>query len=291
MNKYNRRVFVLAGLSLLADGARLPVLAAPDVSAALAKLEARLGGRIGLAALDIGNGKSLSFRGDERFAMCSSFKWVLAAAILARVEQGQLSLDRFIAYDAHALLPHSPVTGAHLKQGGMTIGGLCAGMIAISDNGAANLLLKQVGGPAGYTTYLRKLSDTVTRLDRNEPTLNSNLPGDPRDTTTPNAMIGTMRRILTGDALKPASRETLLDWMRHCETGGQRLRAGLPPGWTEGDKTGTGSRGAAVDNAIVWPPRRKPILIAAYLSGSDKPVAALESAFAEIGRLVASSFA
>lgn len=291
MNKFNRRTCILAGLGLLADGALVPALAAPDVPAALGKLEVRLGGRIGLAALDTGSGKSLSFRGDERFAMCSSFKWVLAAAILARVERGQLSLDRFIAYDAHALLPHSPVTGAHLNQGGMTIGDLCAGLIATSDNGAANLLLKQVGGPAGYTRYLRKLGDTVTRLDRNEPTLNSNLAGDPRDTTTPNAMIGTMRRILAGDALKPASRDKLLDWMRHCETGGQRLRAGLPPDWSEGDKTGTGTRGAAVDNAIVWPPGRKPILIAAYLSGSDKPVTALESAQAEIGRLVASSFA
>jgi beta-lactamase class A len=291
MNKFNRRTCILAGLGLLAEGGLFPALAAPDAQSALRKLEARLGGRIGLAALDTGSGKSLSFRGDARFAMCSSFKWVLAAAILARVEQGQLSLDRLIAYDAYALLPHSPVTGAHLKEGEMKIGDLCAGMIATSDNGAANLLLKQVGGPAGYTGYLRRLGDKVTRLDRNEPKLNSNRPGDPRDTTTPNAMVGTMRRILTGDALKPASREQLLDWMRHCETGGQRLRAGLPPDWIEGDKTGTGGRGAAVDNAIVWPPGRKPILIAAYLSGSDKPVTALEAAHAEMGRLVASSFA
>ncbi|MGZ5927083.1 MAG: class A beta-lactamase [Rhizomicrobium sp.] len=290
MNKFNRRNFILTGLGLLAGRADVPALAAAPAAAGLRNLEARLGGRVGLAALDTASGRTLSWRADERFAMCSSFKWLLAAAILARVEQGKLTLDQMISYSAKALLAHSPVTSTHLHEGGMTVSALCAGMIATSDNGAANLLLEKIGGPAGYTRYLREIGDTVTRLDRNEPTLNANLPGDPRDTTTPDAMVKTMQRVLVGDALQPSSREKLLDWMRKSETGANRLHAGLPAGWTEGDKTGTGTRGATVDNAILWPPGRRPILVAAYLSGSDKPIKMLEAAHAEMGRMIAAAF-
>jgi len=290
MNKFNRRNFILSGLGLVAGSAGVPALAGAPAVAGLRNLEARLGGRVGLAALDTASGRTLSWRADERFAMCSSFKWLLAAAILARVEQGKLALDQMISYSAKALLAHSPVTSAHLHEGGMTVSALCAGMIATSDNGAANLLLEKIGGPAGYTRYLREIGDTVTRLDRNEPTLNANLPGDPRDTTTPDAMVKTMQRVLVGDALQPSSREKLLDWMRKSETGANRLKAGLPAGWTEGDKTGTGARGATVDNAILWPPGRPPILVAAYLSGSDKPIKMLEAAHAEMGRMIAAAF-
>jgi beta-lactamase class A len=289
MNQFNRRDCVLAGLGLLTAGG-FPALAAVPGDAGLRKLEARLGGRIGLAALDTASGKTLAWRADERFAMCSSFKWLLAAAILARVDHGTLTLDQMVPYSAKALLAHSPVTSAHLREGGMTVGALCAGMIATSDNGAANLLLEKAGGPAGYTRHLREIGDTVTRLDRNEPTLNTNLPDDPRDTTTPNAMVTTLQRVLVGNALQPASREKLLDWMRKSETGANRLRAGLPASWREGDKTGTGDRGATIDNAILWPPDRPPILVAAYLSGSTKPIKALEAAQAEMGRMVAAAF-
>jgi beta-lactamase class A len=287
MNKFNRRNFILTGLGLLAGNAGVPALAAEPAVAGLRKLEARLGGRVGLAALDTASGRTLSWRADERFAMCSSFKWLLAAAILARVDLGKLALDLVVPYSANALLAHSPVTSVRLHEGGMTVGALCAAMIATSDNAAANLLLEKIGGPAGYTRYLREIGDTVTRLDRNEPTLNTNLPGDPRDTTTPDAMVKTMQRVLVGDALQPSSREKLLDWMRKCETGTNRLHAGLPANWREGDKTGTGARGATVDNAILWPPGRPPILVAVYLSGSDKPIKVLEAAHAEMGRMIA----
>ena len=150
--------------------------------------------------------------------------------------------------------PASPYLG--LDHFGMTVDDLCAAIVEASDNGGANLLLERVGGPKGLTRFLRESGDAVTRLDRNEPSLNSNLPDDPRDTTTPDAMVGTMKRILTGDVLQPASRDKLLDWLRKSETGAKRLRAGLPAGWDVGDKTGTGIRGATVDNAIVWPPGR-----------------------------------
>jgi beta-lactamase class A len=163
-------------------------------------------------------------------------------------------------------------------------------VVEVSDNTAANALLKLVGGPAGLTNYLRGLGDPTTRLDRIELALNSNLPGDPRDTTTPNAMAATMGKILVGDALSPAARARLTGWMKNCRTGLSRLRAGLPPDWVVGDKTGTGENGAVVDDAVASPPKRAPILIASYLSGSQGSIEALEAAHAMIGGIVAAAF-
>jgi len=289
MNKIHRRDFVLGGL---AAGWMLPARAA-EADARLRALETGLGGRVGLMALDTASGRRLSWRDGERFAMCSSFKWLLAASVLSKVEQGTLSPKQVIPYSKADLqgLGLAPTTKAHLKDGALPIETLCAAAVEESDNGAANLLLKQVGGPEGLTRYLRGIGDDTTRLDRNEPTLNENRPGDPRDTTTPAAMVKTLRHVLTGDALKPRSREILLGWLRKSETGIKRLRAGLPPDWREGDKTGTGERGATVDNAIIWPPGRSPILAAAYLSGSTKPVEDREAAMAEMGRMIAETFA
>ena len=289
MRKFPRREFVLSALGLF--GGKGLAWAAPGTDPAIRQIEARLGGRVGLSVLDTGSGKTLSWRGGERFAMCSSFKWILAASILKRADLGQLHLDDSIAYTRAQLLPHSPITGAHVKEGHMRIEDLCAAAVEESDNGAANLLLAQIGGPSSVTAFAKSIGDAVTRLDRNEPTLNENRPGDPRDTTTPDAMVQTMKTVLLGDVLRPGSREKLLDWLRKCDTGAQRLRAGLPKDWAEGDKTGTGERGAAVDNAIIWPPRRPPILAAAYVSDSAKPTEQLEAALADLGRLIGTRFA
>jgi beta-lactamase class A len=286
MTDFHRRGAILGGLSLLAG----PASAGPETDQIFKQIEARLGGRVGLAVLDTGSGKSLSWRGGERFAMCSSFKWLLAATVLAHADQGQLRLDQKLSYTAAQLLVHSPITGAHVKEGGMRIEDLCAAAVEESDNAAANLLLARIGGPKTVTAYARSLGDGNTRLDRNEPSLNDNRPGDPRDTTTPDAMLKTMKTVWTGSALKLSSREKLLDWLRKCDTGAHRLRAGLPANWGEGDKTGTGDRGAAVDNAIIWPPNRPPILAAAYLSDSNKPVEMLETAHAELGRMIGATF-
>jgi beta-lactamase class A len=168
---------------------------------------------------------------------------------------------------------------------------LCEAAVEVSDNTAANVLLRFIGGPQALTHYFRRIGDSVTRLDRYEPGLNSNLPGDPRDTSTPEAMIATMQSLLIGNALSPASRQTLIGWLRNSRTGLHRLRAGLPRNWTVGDKTGTGSNGAVNDSAIVWPPRRSPLLMAAYLSDSQAPADALEAAHAHMGRIIAATFA
>ena len=289
MKDFHRRSFVVSALGLLAGTTQ--VWAEPGVDAVFKQIEARLGGRVGLSVLDTGNGKTLSWRGGERFAMCSSFKWVLAASVLSRADSGQLHLNETIAYNSAQLLPHSPVTATHVKEGHMRIEDLCAAAVEESDNCAANLLLARIDGPKSVTAYARGLGDSITRLDRNEPSLNENLPGDPRDTTTPDAMAQTMKTVLIGDALRADSRAKLLEWLRKSDTGAHRLRAGLPQSWSEGDKTGTGERGAAVDNAIIWPPNRAPIVAAAYVSDSRKPVAIQEVSLADLGRLIGTRFA
>jgi beta-lactamase class A len=256
----------------------------------LSSLEAKSGGRLGVMVLDTGTGRRIALRADERFAMCSTFKLCLVAAVLARVDAGRESLDRRITYSSADLLDYSPVTKAHLKQHAMSVEALCEAAVEESDNAAANLLLKSIGGPDGLTAFLRNLGDIATRLDRYEPELNGNEPGDPRDTTTPAAMVDTMRRILLGDVLSVSSREKVTGWMVACKTGASRLRAGVPESWRVGDKTGTGARGATNDLAILWPPGRKPILVAAYFSGSKKSSAECSEVLAEVGKIVIDCF-
>ncbi|AGP35118.1 class A beta-lactamase [Sorangium cellulosum] len=257
---------------------------------ALARIEAQVGGRLGVAALDTATGARIGHRAAERFAMCSTFKTLLAACILARVDQGQLRLDHRVTYRASDLLDHAPVTRAHLAQGSLTVEELCAAVVEISDNTAANLLLAQIGGPAGLTAYLRGLGDPVTRLDRNELALNENVPGDPRDTSTPDAMTDTVRAILVGDrALQRASRERLASWMVRSTTGFARLRAGLPKDWVIGDKTGTGI-GIANDVAVAWPPSRAPIVIACFVDAPSASADARNAAHADVARVVAEAF-
>lgn len=272
----------------------VPLLAGPPAPSAvsrLAALEARVGGRLGVAVLDTGTGRRLEYRSAERFPLCSTFKVLLAGAVLSRVDRGLERLDRSLPYGPADLLEYAPVTRAHVAGGRLTVGELCAAAVVVSDNTAANLLLGTLGGPAAITAFARSLGDAETRLDRLEPDLNEALPGDPRDTTTPDAMAAALRALLLGPALAPASRQRLEDWMVAATTGRNKLRAGLPPGWIAGDKTGSGARGTMNDVALVRPPGQAPILVAAYLTGSQAPWADREAVLAEVGRLVGTEFA
>lgn len=258
-----------------------------EVSERLAAIESRIGGGPGVHALDSGSGDRLGFNDDEPFAMCSTFKLLLAGALLAQVDARTLSLDRSIAFGPEDMVPYAPVTSTHLAEGAMTVRDLCAAIVEVSDNAAANILLPLVGGPAGLTRFLRDLGDTSTRLDRMEPELNTNVAGDLRDTTTLRAMIHTMEKLLIAPTLSQASREQLVAWLVAAKTGVRRIRAGLPSDWKTGDKTGTGMNGAVNDVAITWPTGRGPCLIAIYLSGSSAASAALEGEHARIADLIA----
>jgi beta-lactamase class A len=267
-----------------------PPPVAPSTSApSLVEIESGIGGRVGVFAIDTGTGRTLAHRESERFAMCSTFKWTLAAAVLAMADRAETALGERLPYGEADLREHSPVTTEHVAEGTMTVEALARATVTVSDNTAANLLLGKVGGAAGLTRFFRALGDPVTRLDRDEPALNSNDPGELRDTTSPLAMAGLMRAVLCGDALSRGSRERLLGWMQACETGRNRLRAGLPHSWTVGDKTGTGLRGSCNDVAIASPPGRAPILVAAYLSDGPASFDRLEGAHARIARCVASA--
>jgi beta-lactamase class A len=260
-----------------------------DAAARVAAVETRIGGRIGVAALDTSNSKRVDYRADERFPMCSTFKFLAAAAVLKRVDDKQDKLERFISYDAKDILEYAPVTKEHLKDGGMTLGALCAAAIEQSDNTAANLLLDTIGDPAGLTNFLRGLGDNMTRLDRKEPELNSAIPGDERDTTTPAAISVDMQRLLLGDALSKSSRRQLEEWLQRNETGGLMIRSGVPRTWTVGDKTGRCANGATNDVAIMRPPSRAPILLAIYSVGSPATANDREAAIAEVAKIVAES--
>lgn len=248
------------------------------------------GGRLGVAALDSGSGRWLLHDENSRYAMASTFKLALAGAILSEVEQKRLALDQVIAFGRADLVPYAPVIEAHLERGRLPVERLCAAIVEVSDNAAANLLLARIGGPPGLTAFIRRCGDPVTRLDRTEIALNSNLPGDPRDTTTPLAMAGLMRALLLGEALGAASRARLAAWMEGASTGRARLRAGLPSGWRAGDKTGNGANGAANDLAIAWPPGRAPILIACYQSEGTAGTPARDLVHQQVARAVAAAF-
>ena len=284
----DRRALILAaGASAFAA----PALAAPSPFAAI---EARAKGRLGVFALDTGSGRTLAYKADVLFPMCSTFKLLLAAFVLSKIDAGREHLDRRVAYTAADLLDYAPTTRAHLAEGSLSVGDLCAAAVQLSDNTAANLLLRETGGPAALTTWLRQIGDPVTRLDNNEPKLNVWAAGELHDTTTPAAVVATWRRLMLGKVLTPASRARLIDWAKGTTTGLTKLRVGVPKDWVEGDKTGSWNDdkiGTSNDVAILWPPGRAPILVAAFLTLAAVPGPERDAAIADVGRIVAHTFA
>lgn len=281
----DRRTMVTLSLATaLASPAR-----AANAQHALKAIHKRIGGRLGVHVLDSQSGKRIGYDDESRYAMASTFKLPLAAALLWQVDRSAFKLTRPLAIRHEDLLGNSPVVEAKLKAGAteMNISELCSAVIVHSDNAAANVLLAGIGGPEAFTQFMRRIGDSVTRLDRNEPELNSNVVGDPRDTTTPRAMVDALLRLFTQDVLSLTSRAMLIDWLAAARTGLDRVRAGVPRGWPSGDKTGTGANGAVNDLCLLYPPGRRPIFVAVYMSESTLDVKALSAAHAEIGGIVA----
>ncbi|MFP3542430.1 class A beta-lactamase [Rhizobium sp. SIMBA_035] len=259
-----------------------------DVDQQLAALEKRTGGRLGVSVMDTGTNVSFTNRETERFPLLSTFKVLAAGMVLARVDGGDENLERRVTYDRDKLVTYSPETEKHVGAEGMTVGELCKVAITLSDNTAGNLLLDSLGGPEALTKWLRSIGDTSSRLDRIETELNEAKKDDPRDTTTPDAMLDTLGNLALGTVLSEPSRQQLIDWMIANTTGAARLRAGLPEEWKVGDKTGTGSNGSAADIAIIWPEESaSPILVAVYVAEANVPVSELNDVFAEVAKLAA----
>lgn len=292
----NRRQFLCAtGASVLLAASRpvwalSPAVRVEDVLLTQwADIERGTGGRLGIRLLDSATGWGLGQREEERFPLCSTFKFVLAAAVLQRVDQGTLTLAQRVKIRASDMLSHAPVTERHVG-GSLSVGELCRATMIYSDNPAANLLFPLVGDPPGLTAFLRSIGDAQTRSDRHEPEMNRFAAGDPRDTTTPAAMAATLRTLLLGDALQPASRKQLTDWMIDNRTGDTCLRAGLPRSWKIGDKTGSNGTDTRNDIAIIWPPKgRAPLLLATYLNGATVDDAARDAALKAVAVAVRDS--
>ena len=254
----------------------------------LAALEARTGGRLGLHMLDTGTGFEAGWRSQERFAMCSTFKTLLVAHVLHEAQNGRLDLGRKYVYQQSEVVSWSPVSEKYAgADAGMTLQQLCEAAVVVSDNTAANLLLNASGGPAGLTSWMRELGDSLTRLDRNEPDLNTAIAGDERDTTTPAAMSRTMQKLLLGNVLTDAGRAVLQQWLLASRTGDKRLRAGMPKDWKIGGKTGSGDNGTANDTLLIWPkPDAAPLLVTAFFTRNSLEPAQRDEVLAKAGQIV-----
>ncbi|OZI60238.1 class A beta-lactamase [Bordetella genomosp. 11] len=270
------------------DAAAAPAGTARDVE--YAHLERAHRRRLGVYAVDTATGREVTYRAHERFAFCSTFKAVLAGAILSQDAAQPGLLDQRILYTAHELASYSPVTEKHV-HGGMTIAQLCAAAIQYSDNTAANLLLHRLGGPRALTAYARGLGNPTFRLDRFETALNTSIPGDERDTSTPADMARTLETLVLGDALPPGARARLKTWLLGNKTGDRRIRAAVPPGWQVADKTGTGDYASANDFGVIWPADRPPVVLAIYTASRDPHAKADESLIAEAARIALAALA
>jgi beta-lactamase class A len=278
---------LLSMRSLRAAAAGSPAAGAGEPLERLKALEQAHGGRLGVAILDTATGRRINHRGEERFPMCSTFKLLAVAAVLARVDRGELALAQRIAFAKDDLVSYSPVTEKHVGAPGMTLAELCEAAITLSDNTAGNLLLDRIGGPDGWTAFARSLGDDASRLDRRETILNEAIPGDPRDTTTPAAMLRDLQAVLLGDTLSAASKSQLVAWIEATRTGDARLRAGFPKGWRVGDKTGTSNNAVFNDIAIAWPPGKPPLLVTAYYAETPAESDAASAVIAEVARIAA----
>lgn len=293
----NRRQVLIGTATLFAATSACAKSKSDIFSTQLAALESGSGGRLGVSILDTHRGKSIGHRANERFTMCSTFKMPLAAAILARADAGLVSLDEMLPYAEADLAGHAPVAKANLAKGAMSVGQCAEAAQVESDNTAANLLLRRIGGPEALTAFFRSIGDRVTRLDRYEPELNASHGSDTRDTTTPGAMAWSLSRILAGSVLKPASRDRLIGWMEATKTGAMRIRAGLPAGWRAGDKTGTYLSDGDFANkyndiAIIWRPGRPaPFIVTTFLESAQKGgpdiKASDQAVLAGVGRVAA----
>jgi len=282
-----RRTMALGAPALLC----WPAFARTADADPIAAYERATGGRIGVHAVNVRTGKTLAWRADERFIMCSSYKASLAAFVLARVDRGEERLDALVPYTARDTADlWGPVAKENLSKGAMTVEAMCKAAVEISDGVCANMLMARSGGPPALTAFLRSIGDTVTRVDHYEPALDRVPSGGPADSTTPAAMAATLQKVVLGDVLSDRSKTLLTRWLIGNQTN-PRLRGGLPKNWRIGNKTGHSGRDMAGDIAVAWPTPDTPIVIAVYTRGGKPTERQFDRAFAGIGRLVASTLA
>jgi beta-lactamase class A len=252
-------------------------------SASIAALEQKHGRLLGVWAKNTRTGRTIEHRAEERFPMLSTFKTLLAAQVLRDLPAR--TLQQRLTWDASDIVPNSPITSLTTRNG-LTVAQLCEATVTRSDNTAANVLMRLVGGPAGVTAFARSLGDDVSRLDRWEPDLNSAIPGDVRDTTTPRAIARSYTKLLLGNALARADREQLTTWMLANQSTVTRFGAGVPASWRLADKTGGGDYATRNDVGVTWTPDGAPIVIAALTRSDDSAAAPLDAPLVDIAATV-----
>ena len=260
-----------------------------STKAKLMKLESLSGGQLGVCAVNSNNKELVGLHSNKRFPVCSTFKVLLTAAILAQSVQNEELLERRIHYKQRDLVTYSPISEKHIKDG-MTIFELCAAALQYSDNTSANLLMKILGGPSAVTAYARSIGNTEFRLDRWETELNTCIPGDPRDTATPASMAHSLRSLTLGTALPPAKTKQLNEWLQGNTTGAKRIRAATPAGWQIGDKTGSGDYGTTNDIAVLWSPEHVSIVLAIYYTQQESKARWRDDVIASATRIVLDDF-
>lgn len=259
---------------------------AVDIKKFIADLEHRIGGRIGVAALNVASGTEWKYRASERFAMMSTFKPLACAHMLTLGEQGALNPNIKVAIVETDLVPHAPVTSNLVGGLGLTLMELCEATLRTSDNVAANLILEETGGPPALTKFIRAIGDQVTRLDRWEVELNEAAPGDPRDTTTPSAMVVLLKKLLLEDGLTPFAQRQLIQWMKSNAVSDALLRSALPAGWTIADRSGAGQNGSRAISGISWDADNRPLVITVYITQAKVGMSELNKAIAQIGEQI-----
>ena len=248
--------------------------------------ESTLQARIGMAVIDTNTGSTWDYRGDERFPLNSTHKTFTCAALLAKVDQQALSLNQLVSISKEMLMAYSPITEKSLSAQTMTLGALCQAAVSYSDNTAANLAFDAIGGSTGFNAFMRSLGDEQTRLDRKEPDLNEATPGDLRDTTTPKAIVHSLKKALLDDGLSALSQAALKQWMLDDQVASALLRAALPANWRIADKTGAGGYGSRSIIAVIWPPSQQPLVVAIYITQTTAPMTDSNKAVARIGAVL-----
>lgn len=290
----DRRVFICGSLAL-GTSACIPPDQSPAgrLAAELRLIEAVAGGTLGVTLLNTVTGQSIGINQDQRFGHASSFKFSLAALLLQRHAAGAIDADKRVTWTAADMLDHAPFTRERIATGA-TLRELARATQVTSDNPAANILMRELGGPAAVTAFWRSIGDEVSRLDRIEPEMNIVPPSEFRDTTTPAAMARTVAKIVFGDVLPEAERAELKSWMVATETGSRRVRAGLPEGWVAGDKTGSsgliGTEYNYIDIGFAEGPKGEPpITFACYFRArgpADTMKTRAELALSRIGKVI-----
>lgn len=261
-----------------------------SVEKKLEELESSTSGRLGITAVDTSNNTRIEYHANQRFPMCSTNKLMGVAAILKKSMTNSHLLEQKVIYNKKDLVVYSPVTKKFTGLG-MKISALCKAAMTLSDNTAINLLMKKLGGLKAVNAFAHSIGDHAFRLDRFEPELNTAIPGDIRDTTTPAAMEKSLRQLALGNVLASPQRKQLQTWLKQNTTGYSRIRAGVPKGWIVGDKTGTGDYGTTNDIGIIWPPNCSPIVVAIYFTQSNKNASPRSEIIASVTRLLINSFA